>query len=201
VIHLALKELLAMTATIAYVRVSTDDQTTEAQRHAISQRFNVNEWFSDEATSGATKALQREGFKALHAYARKGDTVVVAAIDRLGRDTIDVLETVEALKAKGVTVVSMREGFDLSSAVGKAMLTMLAAVAELERANIKARQMAGIERARSQGKKLGAPKMIDDQAVAIWREEKEASIADTAKHWGISTAAVKRACRVLRPKC
>ncbi|MBD9411565.1 recombinase family protein [Stutzerimonas stutzeri] len=184
-----------MTATIAYVRVSTDDQTTEAQRYAISQRFNVSEWFSDEATSGAIKALQREGFKALHAYARKGDTVVVAAIDRLGRDTIDVLETVEALKAKGVTVVSMREGFDLSSPVGKAMLTMLAAVAELERANIKARQMAGIERARAQGKKLGAPKVIDDQAVAIWRKENEASIAETAKHWGISTAAVKRAFR------
>jgi len=197
-IHLALKELSAMTATIAYVRVSTDDQTTEAQRHAISQRFNVSEWFSDEATSGATKALQREGFKALHAYARKGDTVVVAAIDRLGRDTIDVLETVEALKAKGITVVSMREGFDLSSPVGKAMLTMLAAVAELERANIKARQMAGIERARAQGNKLGAPKVIDDQAVAVWRKENEASIADTAKHWGISTAAVKRACRVLQ---
>lgn len=173
-----------MTATIAYVRVSTDDQTTEAQRHVISQRFNVNEWFSDEATSGATKALQRVGFKALHAYVRKGDTVVVAAIDRMGRDTIDVLETVEALKAKGVTVVSMREGFDLSSPVGKAMLTMLAAVAELERANIKARQMAGIERARAQGKKLGAPKVIDDQAVAIWRKENGASIADTAKHWG-----------------
>lgn len=201
-IHLALKELLAMTATIAYVRVSTDDQTTEAQRHAISQRFNVNEWFFDEATSGATKALQREGFKALHSYARKGDTVVVAAIDRLGRDTIDVLETVEALKAKGVTVVSMREGFDLASPVGKAMLTMLAAVAELERANIKARQMAGIERARAQGKKLGAPKVIDDQAVAIWRKENEASIADTAKHWGISTAAVKRACRgAISPHC
>lgn len=197
-IHPALKELSAMTATIAYVRVSTDDQTTEAQRHSIGQRFNVSEWFSDEATSGATKAMQREGFRALHAYARKGDTVVVAAIDRLGRDTIDVLETVESLKAKGVTVVSMREGFDLSSPVGKAMLTMLAAVAELERANIKARQMAGIERARAQGKKLGAPKMIDDQAVVIWRKENEASIADTAKHWGISTAAVKRACRGLR---
>lgn len=187
-----------MTATIAYVRVSTDDQTTEAQRHTISQRFNVNEWFSDEATSGATKALQRDGFKALHAYARKGDTVVVAAVDRLGRDTIDVLETVEALKAKGVTVVSIREGFDLSSPVGKAMLTMLAAMAELERSNIKARQMAGIERARAQGKKLGAPKVIDDEAVAAWRKENSASIADTAHHWGISTAAVKRACRASR---
>lgn len=187
-----------MTAVLAYVRVSTSEQNNEAQRHAISQRYNIHEWFSDEATSGATKALQRDGFKALHAYARKGDTVVVAAIDRLGRDTIDVLETVEALKTKGVTVVSMREGFDLSSPIGKAMLTMLAAVAELERANIKARQMAGIERARAQGKKLGAPKVIDDQAVATWRKENKASIADTAKHWGISTAAVKRACRVLR---
>ncbi|QQU68292.1 recombinase family protein [Pseudomonas fluorescens] len=185
-----------MTAILAYVRVSTDDQSTEAQIHTISPRYNVAEWFSDTATSGATKALQREGFQALYTYARKGDMVVVAAIDRLGRDTIDVLETVEALKTKGVTVVSIREGFDLSSPVGKAMLTMLAAVAELERANIKARQMAGIERARARGKKLGAPKVIDDAAVATWRKQKGASIADTAKHWGVSTAAVKRACRM-----
>lgn len=82
--------------------------------------------------------------------------------------------TVEALKAKGVTVVSMREGVDRSSPVGNAMITMLAAVAELERANIKAHQ---IERARAQGKKLGAPKVIDDQAVAAW----SASIVDTCR--------------------
>src|SRR5690606_31846469 len=114
------------------------------QKHTISERYNVSEWFSDEATSGATKAIQRDGFKALYAFVRKGDTVIVAAIDRLGRDTVDVLETVDALKAKGVTVVSMREGFDLSTPIGKAMLTMLAAVAERERSNIKARQMAVI---------------------------------------------------------
>lgn len=187
-----------MTATIAYLRVSTDDQTTEAQKHRISERYNVSEWFSDEATSGATKSMQRDGFKALYAFVRKGDTVVVAAIDRLGRDTVDVLETVDALKAKGVTVVSMREGFDLSTPIGKAMLTMLAAVAELERSNIKARQMAGIERARAQGRNLGAPKVIDDMAVAKWRKDTGASIAGTATHWAISTAAVKRACRVFK---
>ena len=187
-----------MSAIIAYVRVSTDDQTTEAQRHAIGDRYKVAEWFADEATSGATKASQRRGFQALYAYARKGDTVVVGAIDRLGRDTIDVLETVEALQRKGVTVVSMREGFDLASPIGKAMLTMLAAVAELERSNIKARQMAGIERAKAQGKRLGAPKLVDDVAVATWRKESGASIADTAKHWNISTAAVKRACAAFR---
>lgn len=187
-----------MTAVLAYARVSSDQQSTDAQRHQIAEKYNVAEWFFDEATSGATKAMEREGFKALMSYARKDDTVVVAAIDRLGRNTIDVLETVQALGAKGVTVVSMREGFDLSTPIGKAMLTMLAAVGELERANIKARQMAGIEKARAQGKKLGAPKVIDDKAVADWRKENQASIADTAGHWGISVAAVKRACAAFK---
>ena len=138
-----------MTTILAYTRVSSDGQSVEAQRHAIGQRYKISDdgWFTDEATSGTTKALERTGFKALFTFARKGDTVIVAAIDRLGRNTIDVLETVEALKAKGVTVVSMREGFDLSTPTGKLMLTLLAGVAELERENIKARQMAGIEKA------------------------------------------------------
>ncbi|MFK4075902.1 recombinase family protein [Ectopseudomonas khazarica] len=186
-----------MTAILAYTRVSSDGQSIEAQRHAIGERYKVSDdgWFTDEATSGATKALERKGFKALFDYARKGDTVIVAAIDRLGRNTIDVLETVEALKTKGVTVVSMREGFDLAGPHGKMVLTMLAAVAELERENIKARQMAGIEKARQDGRKLGKPKQHDDAAIAAWRKENGASIQATADHWGVSTATVKRACR------
>ena len=179
---------------LAYVRVSTEDQSTEAQRHAIAQLHKVEHWFADEATSGATKAIQRPGFAELFKFARKGDTLIVSAIDRLGRDTIDLLETVEALKTKGVAVVSMREGFDLSSPIGKAMLTMLAAVAELERSNIKARQMAGIARARATGQKLGAPKKIDDTAVSTWRKANSATIQETAEQFGISIAAVKRAC-------
>lgn len=179
---------------LAYVRVSTEDQSTEAQRHAIAQLHKVEHWFADEATSGATKAVQRPGFAELFKFARKGDTLIVSAIDRLGRDTIDLLETVEALKTKGVAVVSMREGFDLSSPIGKAMLTMLAAVAELERSNIKARQMAGIARARATGQKLGAPKKIDDTAVSTWRKANSATIQETAEQFGISIAAVKRAC-------
>lgn len=188
-----------MTATLAYTRVSTDGQTIEAQRHAIVQRYNISDdgWFTDEATSGTTKALERKGFAGLYSYARKGDTVIVTAIDRLGRNTIDVLETVEALKAKGVTVISMREGFDLSNPTGKLMLTMLAGVAELERESIKARQMAGINKAKADGRKLGAPKQHDDAAIAAWRKETGASIAITADHWGVSAATVKRACRAM----
>ncbi|MDE4514941.1 recombinase family protein [Pseudomonas fragi] len=89
---------------------------------------------------------------------------------------------------------SESEGFDLSSPIGKAMLTMLAAVAELERSNIKARQLAGITRARAMGQKLGAPKKIDDAAVHAWRKANSATIQETATQFGISVAAVKRAC-------
>ncbi|MFP3365933.1 recombinase family protein, partial [Pseudoalteromonas sp. SIMBA_148] len=87
-----------MPSTIAYLRVSTEDQNTETQRATIGGRYQVERWFADEATSGAIKAQDRTELSKLIQYVREGDTVVVYAIDRLGRDTIDVLETVEALK-------------------------------------------------------------------------------------------------------
>jgi DNA invertase Pin-like site-specific DNA recombinase len=91
-----------------------------------------------------------------------------------GRATL--LETVEALHGKSVTVISMREGFDLRTSIGKCMLTMVAAVAALERSNIKARQMAGIVRARAEGRALGRKKAIDDAAIAQWRRSTGASV-------------------------
>lgn len=184
-----------MSETIAYVRVSSSDQTTRSQRAAIEQRFKVDRWFADEATSGVIKARARKGMGELLSYARQGDTVVVYAIDRLGRDTIDVLETVTALKDKGAAVVSLREGFDMSTPMGEMMLTMLAAMAKLERANIKDRQMAGIRRAKAEGRNLGRDKVIDDVEVSRWREENNASISATAERFGISPASVKRARR------
>lgn len=183
-------------AIIGYVRVSTSDQSVEAQKHALGEMYAVSDWYEDVGVSGAVKALERPGFAALVAYIRKGDTLVVSAVDRLGRDTLDVLSTVEVLQGKGVSIISKREGFDLSTAMGKAMLTMLAAVAELERSNIKARQMAGIERAKAEGRALGRVKTIPDAEVAMWRREQSASIAQTAAHFGISPASVKRACSI-----
>lgn len=181
--------------TFGYVRVSTDDQTTENQKRSIAERYQNVRWYSDDAVSGAVIATQRPKLSQLLETVQSGDTVVVAAIDRLGRNTVDVLTTVELLKNKGVSVVSLRENFDLSTPVGIAMLTMLAAMAQLERENIKARQLAGLERARAEGKNLGREKTIDDKQVAQWRLENNASIADTAKHFSISPASVKRACR------
>lgn len=180
-------------AVVAYVRVSTDDQTTENQKRTISERYGEVKFYEDAAVSGTVPMLERPEFKKCYEYVRAGDTLVVAAVDRLGRNTVDVLTTVEAIKAKGVSIVSMREGFDLSTPIGQAMLTMLSAVAQLERENIKARQMAGIERAKAEGKALGRKKQIDDAEVQAWRLANDATIAQTAAHFDISPASVKRA--------
>ncbi|ELY5791254.1 recombinase family protein [Cronobacter turicensis] len=147
-----------MTTVIGYVRVSTSDQNVENQKQQIADAgYRVTRWFSDEAVSGAVKAGERPGFGELLSYVREGDTLIVIAIDRLGRNTIDVLSTVEMLQTKGVKVVSLREGFDLSTPVGKAMLTMMAGLASLEKDLIAERRTAGIKRAQSEGKHCGRP--------------------------------------------
>lgn len=180
---------------LGYSRVSSDVQTNESQKFAIEQKFNVERWYEDIAVSGSVKASERKGLGELLNFVREGDTVVVYAIDRLGRNTIDVLETVELFLGKNVTLVSIREGFDLTSDHGKLLLTMLAGLAELERKNIRERQLAGLARAKQEGKSLGRKKVIDDMQVRVWRENNNASINETAINFGISTASVKRACR------
>lgn len=147
-----------MTTVIGYVRVSTSDQNVENQKQQIADAgYSVTRWFSDEAVSGAIKAGERPGFGELLSYVREGDTLIVIAIDRLGRNTIDVLSTVEKLQTKGVKIVSLREGFDLSTPVGRAMLTMMAGLASLEKDLIEERRTAGIKRAQSEGKHCGRP--------------------------------------------
>jgi len=188
-----------MSATIGYTRVSTSDQHTENHKTQVEERYRVDDWYTDEAVSGSVRALDRPGFSKLHEYVRDGDTVVVPAIDRLGRDTVDVLTTVEALQAKGVTVISHREGFDLGTSIGKAMLTMLSAVGELEWNNIKERQKAGIERAKTEGR-TGRPKSVDLKEVAQWRKDNEASIKKTAEVFGVGVSTVKRACQQYQAK-
>lgn len=179
-----------------YARVSTDDQTCENQRLTIQGKYpDLKKWYQDEGVSGTVPALQRPALAKVLELAEAGDTLVVVAIDRLGRDTLDVLNTVETLKKKGVSVVSLRENFDMTTPIGGFMLTLLAGLASLEKATIKERQLAGIKRARAEGKNLGKVKTIDDSQVAKWRGVNNASIAQTAKHFGISLSSVKRACK------
>ena len=184
-----------MSEVIGYVRVSSKEQSVENQKQELEKVYKINRWFSDEAISGTVKAKERNGMVQLLEYVREGDTVITTAIDRLGRDTIDVLETVEAIKRKGASLISQREGFDLSTPTGEAMLTIMAAMAKLERANMLERQMAGIKRAKAEGVKFGRRPKADPVEIAMWRFTNDASIKQTAEHFDISPATVKRACR------
>ncbi|CNK92186.1 recombinase family protein [Yersinia enterocolitica] len=157
-----------MSSVIGYVRVSTHDQTIENQKQQITDSGKlVNKWFMDEAVSGSIKASEREGFASLLNYIREGDTLIVTGIDRLGRNTINVLQTVEMLQAKGVKIISLREEFDLSTSVGKAMLTMMAGLASLEKDLIAERRTAGIKRAKSEGVHCGRPSKATSEQVMV----------------------------------
>lgn len=186
---------------IAYYRVSTTEQSIEAQRHAMGGAFDRE--FSDEGVSGGTLAAQRPGFAKLLEQVRTGDTVCVYAVDRLGRDALDVQATVRRLIEAGVTVDVHGLG-QIGRGVGEIILAVLAQVADLERRRIRERTEAGRAAARAaleatgrthRGKaSLGRPKALEGASVAAWRALHKASIGDTARHFGISAATVKRYC-------
>ncbi len=179
-------------ATIAYLRVSTDDQTIVNQRLQISQKYTIDREFSDEV-SGSTSGTDRTGFTALMDYLREGDTLVVAAIDRLGRNTIDVLKNVETLKDRGVSVVSLRENFDLTTPMGQFMLTMLAGLAQMEKSIIAERREAGMARARAEGKHMGRPPVMPKEAIREALAAHGGNVMQTAKALKVSRQTVMRA--------
>ena len=186
---------------IAYYRVSTGDQSIEAQRHAMGGAFDRE--YSDEGVSGGTMTAQRPGFSQLLDQVRAGDTVHVYAVDRLGRDALDVQTTVRRLIEAGVTVDVHGLG-PIGRGVGELILAVLAQVAEMERRRIVERTAAGRNAARRalaetgrthRGKEsLGRPYKADGATVAKWRRENGASISETATHFRMSSATVKRYC-------
>ena len=187
---------------IAYYRVSTADQSIESQRVALGAGFDKE--FQDEGVSGKEQAGKRPGFAALLTYVRDGDSVHVYAVDRLGRDALDVQATVRGLMERGVAVEIHGLG-RIAAGVGELILAVLAQVADMERKRIVERTAVGREAARDSlartgrtqhGKtSLGRPKAADAAEVKAWREAGSASIPETAKHFGIGTATVKRYCK------
>lgn len=190
-----------MSARIAYFRVSTNDQSIEAQRSALGGSFDKE--FCDEGVSGAIPAAERPGFADLLNYVREGDTVFVYAVDRLGRDALDVQATVRALIDKGVSVHVHGLGV-IGRGVGELILAVLAQVADMERQRIKERCDSGRAAARAaleqtgrthKGKaSLGRPFAHDAEIVKAWKVENSASIARTAKHFCLSVSTIKRYC-------
>lgn len=153
--------------TFAYCRVSTNEQTTDNQILEIKKAGYELESHRNvvETISGSVNALDRPVFKNLiDNKLEPKDRLVITKLDRLGRNMIDVLATIEMLKQKEIELVCLQVGnIDLNSASGKLFLNVFAMVAQFEKDLLKERTKAGLERAKAQGKKLGRPSALSDK--------------------------------------
>lgn len=142
---------------LGYTRVSATSQDAQLQLDAlVAAGVQKRDVFRD-VTSGSRKASERPGMRKLFEHAAEGDTVVVWRVDRLGRSLIDVLNTVNLLRERGVHVRSISDGIDPTTSTGRLMLNMLATLAEYERELIVERVNAGIAAARQNGTRFGRP--------------------------------------------
>ncbi|MBX7459188.1 recombinase family protein [Qipengyuania sp. 1NDH17] len=188
---------------IAYYRVSTGGQSIEAQREALTGPFDRE--FIDEGVSGASLAASRPAFAKLLSYVREGDTLCVYALDRLGRDALDVQSTVRRLLEDGITL-DVRGLGPIGRGVGELIVAVLAQIADMERQRISERCEAGRAVARKslretgrthRGKpSLGRPLAADPAAVRQWRNDNGATVRETMQKFSISKATVDRYCAV-----
>lgn len=184
-----------MSRVFAYARVSTVEQLTENQRGEIAGAGYTVEprRYVEEQVSGSVPASQRPGFVKLLDKLERGDTLVVTKLDRLGRDSIDVQQTVERFTREGIRLVVLQLGnLDLTSPAGELMVKMLAAVADFERALIVERTQAGLARAKAEGKKLGRPEKTTAQDRQAIRQRLAGgeSVSELARVYGVSRATV-----------
>ena len=142
---------MAGTQKVAYIRVSTVEQNDARQREAMAAH-GIDRFFVDHASG---KNMDRPQLQEMLKYIREGDTVYVSEFARLGRSTADLLQLVQQIQDSGAHLISLKESFDTSTPAGKLQMTMLAAIAEFERAMILERQREGIAIAKREGKYKG----------------------------------------------
>ena len=169
---------------IGYVRVSTEEQNT-ARQEIMLRELGVDELFVDRASG---KNADRPELNRMMNFVRRGDTVIVESISRFARNTRDLLDLVEQLTAKQVEFVSRKEAIDTTTPTGKFMLTVFAAVAELDREYILQRQREGIAIAKQQGKYRGRPPKVypDFERIAARWQKGEITAVQAMKQLGMS---------------
>ena len=169
---------------IGYVRVSTEEQNT-ARQEMMLRELGVDELFVDRASG---KNADRPELNRMMNFVRRGDTVIVESISRFARNTRDLLDLVERLTEKQVEFVSRKEAIDTTTPTGKFMLTVFAAVAELEREYILQRQREGIAIAKQQGKYRGRPPKAypDFERIAARWQKGEITAVQAMKQLGMS---------------
>ena len=149
---------------IGYARVSTIDQSLDLQNDGL-EKAGCKKIFTDHGVSGAK--TERPGLDKALDQIRKGDTLVIWKLDRLGRSLSHLLSIIEGLKEKGAHFASIQDAFDTSTASGKMVFSVIGAMAEYEKNLTRERTIAGLASARARGRKGGRPKQLDESQVKV----------------------------------
>jgi DNA invertase Pin-like site-specific DNA recombinase len=179
---------------LGYARVSTDHQSLDAQADALTAAgVEPARVYSDKLTGTSTKE-QRPGLAGLLDYAREGDTIVVAGIDRLGRNAAEVMLTIRDLGERGIVLRSLREGIDTSNATGRMVAGVLASLAELELELGRERRAAAKASRKARDLPIGRPRALTADQIAL-AERMRASgepVPVIAETLGVSRATLYR---------
>jgi DNA invertase Pin-like site-specific DNA recombinase len=177
-----------------YARVSTVDQEPENQLAEVRRYVQARGWaaveYVDRGVSGAKDRRPALDQLLIDAKRRRFDVLVCWRLDRLGRNLKHLITLLDELQVLGVAFVSLAEGIDATTPAGKLQMHILGAIAEFERERIRERVLAGLQRARSQGKRLGRPKA----SVPIERLQRvrELPVNIAAQRLGVSRSTIKR---------
>ena len=176
---------------IGYARVSTEDQNLDLQNDALKQA-GCDKIIEEKASGAKT---DRTGLEEALSYLRKGDTLVVWKLDRLGRSLQHLIQVVNQLREKGIYFRSIQESLDTSSSGGKLIFHIFGALAEFERDVIRDRTMAGLAAARARGRVGGRPKIMTDKKVRLAKTllaDHTNTIDDVCETLGVSRATLYR---------
>ena len=176
---------------IGYARVSTHEQTLTLQQDAL-HKAGCNKIFTDTASGAKT---ERKGLDEALAYVRKGDTLVVWRLDRLGRSLPHLIATMTDLEERGIGFQSLTENIDTTTSGGKLIFHIFGALAEFERNLIRERTNAGLMAARQRGRIGGRPKSLTPRQRSIARSlynDPNNSIAEICRTLKISKVTLYR---------
>lgn len=183
---------------LGYARVSTAHQSLDQQRDALTAAgVDAARIYADKLTGASTRE-ERPGLAALLDYARPGDVIVVAGIDRLGRSASEVMLTIRDLIDQGIVIRSLREGVDSSTATGRAVFGVMASMAELELELGRERRAAAKAARKARDLPIGRPRALAADQVALAERMRATGepVPVIAKTLGVGRATLYRALRV-----
>ena len=204
----------------SYMRISTSHQKTDRQQqtlieYSVSNGFKIDEFVSDIITGG-TKADNRPNYHNMKKHMRRGDTLIISDVDRLGRNADDVIVEIKDLQSKGIRVVALDVPFlndwqkmnddSLSKMIIDIFVTLKAHIAQQEKEKIHDRVMQGLDVAKAKGKKLGRPvtgvpkEFIKEYNKFQSGEYGSITVVQFAKMQGIAVSTFYKYANILREK-